>query len=92
MSFDRHLHLELCRIARELNSIFGMQITFEMLSYFANISTMSYALLAMLVQKDVSIYIWINIIYWVSTLVVRIYLINHICESVRIKVKQSIFQ
>ncbi|XP_025265714.1 uncharacterized protein LOC112638347 [Camponotus floridanus] len=52
MSFDRHLHLELCRIARELNSIFGMQITFEMLSYFASISTMCYALFVMLVQKD----------------------------------------
>jgi len=58
MSFDRHLHLELCRIARELNSIFGMQITFEMLSYFATISTMCYALFVMLVQKDISIYIY----------------------------------
>lgn len=89
MSCRRHLHLELCRIARELNSIFGMQITFEMLSYFMTISTMCYVLFVMLMQKNTSIYAWINIIYWVSTLVVRIYIINHICESVRAKVKQS---
>lgn len=91
VSFHRHLRLELCRTARELNSIFGMQITFEMLSYFISISTMCYVLFVMLVQKDASIYVWISIIYWVSTLVVRIYIINHICESVRVKVKQFIY-
>lgn len=88
MRFDRHLHLELCRIARELNSIFGIQITFEMLFYFVNISIMCYCLFQMLVQKVTSIYIWINIIYWIFILIMRIYVINHICESVRVKVKQ----
>lgn len=90
MSFDRHLHLELCRIAREWNSIFGMQITLEMVSYFTSISTICYGLFVMLTQEDreeISVYTWINISYWIFILVVRLHIINHICENVRVKVK-----
>ncbi|CAL1672159.1 unnamed protein product [Lasius platythorax] len=86
-----HLHLELCRIARELNSMFGMQITFEMVSYFTSISTICYGLFVMLTQEhreEISVYTWINISCWTSILVVRLHIINHICESVRVKAKE----
>ncbi|XP_029665572.1 uncharacterized protein LOC115236973 [Formica exsecta] len=86
-----HLHLELCRIAREWNSMFGMQITLEMTSYFASISTMCYGLFVMQVQEhreQIPTYTWINVIYWTSTLIVRLYIINHIYESIKVKFKK----
>ncbi|XP_050463452.1 uncharacterized protein LOC126857776 [Cataglyphis hispanica] len=86
-----HLHLELRRIARELNSMFGIQITLEMTSYFVSISTMCYGIFVMLMQEhqeQISVYVWTNIIFWVSSLIMRLYLINHIYESVKVKAKK----
>ncbi|XP_024870314.1 uncharacterized protein LOC112453667, partial [Temnothorax curvispinosus] len=47
-----HLHLELCHLARELNSIFGTQITFEMASYLLYLTALCYYLCLMLIRKQ----------------------------------------
>ncbi|XP_071632480.1 putative gustatory receptor 28b isoform X2 [Temnothorax longispinosus] len=88
-----HLHLELCRIARELNSIFGIQITFEMTTCFIFITSLAYGICMMLMQvlsKEISqsSYIWINVCLSFFALLIRVYVVNYICESVMIKANE----
>ncbi|XP_071572214.1 uncharacterized protein [Temnothorax nylanderi] len=88
-----HLHLELCRIARELNSIFGIQITFEMTTCLIFITSLAYGICMMLMQelsKEIlqSPYVWINISLSFFALLIRVYAVNYICESVMIKANE----
>jgi len=89
MFLNRHLHLELCRIAREFNLIFGMQMTFAMVSYIANITLMCFGLntFVMQYQEIITLYHWFGICCWISIFVIRLYIINYICECVKVKVK-----
>ncbi|XP_072754246.1 uncharacterized protein [Anoplolepis gracilipes] len=85
-----HLHLELCRIVRELNLIFGTQMTFEMASLITNITVICFGVNILLTQyqKSLPLYQWFGISYWISMLVVRLYVINYICECVQVKAKK----
>ncbi|XP_071632446.1 uncharacterized protein [Temnothorax longispinosus] len=47
-----HVHLELCRLARELNMIFGMQMTLEMTSCFLYLTGLCHWLCQMANQID----------------------------------------
>ncbi|XP_011707022.1 PREDICTED: uncharacterized protein LOC105462193, partial [Wasmannia auropunctata] len=80
------LHLELCRLARELNLIFAVQMTFEMAFFLSYLTSLFYYLYWMLIQehweKIYSIYDWISIIFWVFVLLVRIYIVNYTCDNV----------
>ncbi|XP_012232757.1 putative gustatory receptor 28b [Linepithema humile] len=80
-----HLHLELCQIARELNAMFGIQITLEMLAhlihltrlisyFFINVKIEDHHLLTSIGGIDFQVWIWIY--------VVRIFGLNYICENV----------
>ncbi|XP_067203584.1 uncharacterized protein [Linepithema humile] len=83
-----HLHLELCRIARELNVIFGIQITFEMVSHFTFLTSHCYYLCRILEQKhkdERSLHILIGIGFWFFASLIRLYALNYICESVKHK-------
>jgi len=44
MSFNRHLHLELCRIARDWHMMFKIQLTIEALSYLIHLTLLCYYL------------------------------------------------
>lgn len=89
MFLNRHLHLELCCIAREFNLLFGMQMTFAMVSYIANITLMCFGLNLFLIQyrKIITLYYWIAICCWILIFITRLYVINYICECVKFKVK-----
>ncbi|XP_071572179.1 uncharacterized protein [Temnothorax nylanderi] len=88
-----HLHLELCRIARELNFIFGIQITFEMTMCLIFMTSLAYGACMMLMQelsKEIlqSPTIWFNFSSWFFALLIRVYAVNYICESVMIKANE----
>lgn len=89
MSFSRHLHLELCRIARELNSIFGIQMTFELASCFLYLTGLCHHLCKMIMRESdhISAYGWFSMSIWVPSFLLKIYSINYVCESVSLKVK-----
>ncbi|XP_072754245.1 uncharacterized protein [Anoplolepis gracilipes] len=84
-----HLHLELCRIARELNLIFGTQMTFEMASHITNIIIMCFGLNT-LHGKKITINQWFGISYWTLMLITKLYAINYICECVQVKLTNII--
>lgn len=95
MSFGRHLHLELCHLARELNVIFGMQIIFEMASYFVYLTVLCYYFCMRLMWKHSSleeemyseIYYYFYMGLWIFLFSFKFYNINYICESIMVKVK-----
>ncbi|KAL6422642.1 hypothetical protein ACFW04_010702 [Cataglyphis niger] len=80
-----HLHLELCRITRELNLIFGTQMTFEMVFHITCITITCFGLSTLLMKDEISLYIWLNLIYCASMFIVRLYMINYICECIKVK-------
>ncbi|XP_072754242.1 uncharacterized protein [Anoplolepis gracilipes] len=82
------LHLELCRLTRELNSIFGTHITIKMTSYLLLITTLCYYIYSILMtgnQKEIQVYTWFSIVLWTSLFLVKLWTINYMCESVTIK-------
>ncbi|XP_067207940.1 putative gustatory receptor 28b [Linepithema humile] len=83
-----HLYLELCRIARDLNVMFGIQLTLEMTSYVIYLTSQCHVLCIMWLNEhrlQISLYNWIGVACWVFVFIVRLYGINYTCENVRIK-------
>ncbi|XP_032681963.1 uncharacterized protein LOC116849170 [Odontomachus brunneus] len=81
-----HLQLELCRIARELNLIFGTQMTLEMLNYLLFFTSLAfYVSIFLLTWKGIPIYIWLNGIILACICIIKLYSLNYICESVSVK-------
>ncbi|XP_029665573.1 uncharacterized protein LOC115236974 [Formica exsecta] len=82
-----HLHLELCRITRELNSIFGTQMTFEMVFYITNITIICSSLNKLLMEyrEELSLYQWFLISCGTMIFIVRLYVVHYICECVKVK-------
>ncbi|XP_011865763.1 PREDICTED: uncharacterized protein LOC105560874 [Vollenhovia emeryi] len=88
-----HLHLELCRITREFNFLFGIQITFGMTTYLMYLTSTCYGLCLYSMQqfsKEIlqTLFIWINVGSWAILLLIRMYFINYICESVMTKANE----
>ncbi|XP_011868447.1 PREDICTED: uncharacterized protein LOC105562317 [Vollenhovia emeryi] len=82
-----HLYLELIRLTRELSLIFTVQMTFEMAScllYLTSLFYYVYYMLYVIQEQDetYTIYDWFSIIVWVSMFLVRLYIVNYICENV----------
>ncbi|KAL6267839.1 hypothetical protein P5V15_000911 [Pogonomyrmex californicus] len=83
-----HLYLELCRIAREWNMIFGMQMALEMASYLLFVTALCYYLYTILMseyRKEIPVCIWFRIASWAFIFVGKLYIINYICENVSVK-------
>ncbi|XP_032681992.1 uncharacterized protein LOC116849181 [Odontomachus brunneus] len=81
-----HLQLELCRIAHELNLIFGTQMTLEMLTYLLFLTILAFYFCIMLLErKHVSIRTCVSTSVWACICIIRLYSINYICESVSVK-------
>ncbi|XP_011868450.1 PREDICTED: uncharacterized protein LOC105562318 isoform X2 [Vollenhovia emeryi] len=90
-----HLHLELCRIARELNFIFGTQITFGMTVYLVFMASLCYAICMALMQelpKEILQlpykHIWFNLSSWIFVILIRVYAVNYMCENITIKANE----
>ncbi|XP_067207075.1 uncharacterized protein [Linepithema humile] len=82
-----HLHLELCRIARELNVIFGLHLTFEIVSYLAFLTSNCYYFYRVLEQKhkDERAQTLMGLGFSFLICFIRLYAVNHICESIKNK-------
>ncbi|XP_032681998.1 uncharacterized protein LOC116849186 [Odontomachus brunneus] len=81
-----HLQLELCRIARELNLIFGTQMTLGMLTDLLFLTSVAYNFcIILLMRKGISISTWLGTTIWACICIIRLYSINYICESVSVK-------
>ncbi|XP_026828215.1 uncharacterized protein LOC113562603 isoform X1 [Ooceraea biroi] len=86
-----HLYLELHRIARELNLMFGMKMTLQTASYLLYLTAFCYHMFLFIkyeYRKDLSFFDWFMICVWTSLFIIRLYIINYICDSVRYKVKR----
>ncbi|XP_072754491.1 uncharacterized protein [Anoplolepis gracilipes] len=94
-----HLHLELCRIARNINSIYGMRITLQMFSYFIILTTVCYGQYNMMLcferiyrnnvplETKLIIVIYGNI--WCAIYVTKLVTLNYICENVSAKAEKT---
>jgi len=88
----RHLHLELCKISREIDSIFGIQTTFKMGCYFGYMAMNLYELFNIIFIKNyitnsilANIFICIQLT-WFFHNILKLLLINYMCEKVCTKV------
>lgn len=87
--FGRHIHLELRRIAHELNSLFEVHTTLETASYLIYLTTFFYHFYCTIMQgslKTISLLGWFIYLSWASLLIMRMYIINYICDNVGYKV------
>ncbi|XP_072754787.1 uncharacterized protein [Anoplolepis gracilipes] len=84
-----HLHLELHKISREVNSIFEIEMTFKMVCYFAFIAEFIRELFTAIFVRNYStskrILMITIIIFWLVWYISRLLLINYICERVSAK-------
>ncbi|XP_011858625.1 PREDICTED: uncharacterized protein LOC105556160 isoform X2 [Vollenhovia emeryi] len=88
-----HLHLELRKISREIDSIFGMQMTFKMACYFGWIANdLHEVLYAILVNNYVKYNIMSATLHfiWFSLNVFKFLLINYMCEIVSTKAQTTV--
>lgn len=85
----RHLHLELCKISREIDSIFGIQMTVSIGCYFCWLGQTFYEIFNMIFIKD---YINDRILYapliliWCLYFIFKLLFINYVCEKISTKV------
>lgn len=91
--FFRHIHLELCRIARNINAFFGIQITVQMICSFVFLSGLFYIQYHVMlcleekfysVENKLTILIHTNL--WCGIYLTKLITLNYICESVSAKV------
>ncbi|XP_067207071.1 uncharacterized protein [Linepithema humile] len=84
-----HLHLELHRISLEINSIFEVEMTFKMVCYFGIIAEFLRQFFSTLFIRhyvaEKAILITIIVIFWLAWYIVRLFIINYICEKVSAK-------
>ncbi|EZA58590.1 hypothetical protein X777_14755 [Ooceraea biroi] len=87
-----HLHSELCQVARDVNSLFGIQMTLQMISYFVLIIAMCHmqfnvlCFIQVYMHKVVTLKLLLNTNVWLTVYLTRLILLNHTCESVSTKV------
>jgi len=83
----RHLHLELCQLIRELNAIYEIQITMEMVSHLMHfIRIFCYIYINLVANDYISSLIKIDFYIWLFLHATTIFCINYMCESVSAKV------
>lgn len=86
----RHLHLELRKISREIDTLLGTQMSFKMACYFGWIAIdLRIIFFAMLINNYVKTNKYMCAILhfvWFSHNVLKFLLINYVCETVNIKV------
>ncbi|XP_024893161.1 uncharacterized protein LOC112468274 [Temnothorax curvispinosus] len=83
-----HLHLELYQIVRQLNVMFGIQITMELGAYMILIIRLSNYIYLHIKTKGrfiVTSLDWLYLSYWIFLHVAKIFFFNYICETVSAK-------
>ncbi|XP_029665568.1 uncharacterized protein LOC115236968 [Formica exsecta] len=85
-----HLHLELCKISREIDCIFGVQMTIKMGSYFAFMAAdLSHFFDLIFFNKYIislnNILFTILCLIWLSHNIFKLFIINYVCEKVSAK-------
>ncbi|XP_067207933.1 putative gustatory receptor 28a [Linepithema humile] len=88
-----HLHFELCRIAQDINSLFGIQMTLQMASYFVLcivLSYIQYNAIRQLYRTNATILkTMLSGGMWFIILLTKLISLNHICESVSTKAQKT---
>ncbi|KAH0946955.1 Gr14 [Eciton burchellii] len=89
-----HLHSELCRIARDINKLFEIQIILEMMSYFVIIMSSIYFQYRTIFMEHKNNPLMLSYILfyagtWLLVYVIRLVLLNHVCESVSTKARKT---
>ncbi|XP_011639912.1 uncharacterized protein LOC105428951 [Pogonomyrmex barbatus] len=83
-----HLHLELCKISREIDWIFGTQMTFKMGCYFGFMAMNLYELFNVIFINNYtnyrSVFICIQLV-WFFHNVLKLIIVNYMCEKVSTK-------
>jgi len=93
--FYRHVHLELCQIARELNVIFGPQLIMKIVVYFVYMTKLCYYIIMHVRTKGHLLFTsfsWFNASFWVMLQLARLFCLNYVCENVSAKVNSRKFQ
>ncbi|XP_072767256.1 uncharacterized protein [Anoplolepis gracilipes] len=83
-----HLHLELCNISREVNSIFGLQLTLKMGLYFGFISVAIQEIFEAIFIKGYANEtgkLFFVIFLWIIVHMIKLFFINYTCERVSAK-------
>ncbi|KAL6422644.1 hypothetical protein ACFW04_010704 [Cataglyphis niger] len=86
-----HLHLELCQISRELNEIFGIQMTLEMINCIICVMRQCWFLYIHVRTKTFLIFTpfsWLDIQIWILLNGSRIFCLNYACQSVSAKANE----
>ncbi|XP_071632178.1 putative gustatory receptor 28b [Temnothorax longispinosus] len=90
-----HLHLELCRTARDINGFFGVQMTLQIISYFILLNEGSYfeyhtiLHLKEIINNNVILKTFLSSIMWFFIFLTKLISLNHICESVSAKAHKT---
>ncbi|XP_025262466.1 uncharacterized protein LOC112637290 [Camponotus floridanus] len=91
-----HLHLELCRIARNINDFFGTEMTLQTIYKFVVFNAMIYLEYRILLcftkvheDSEESKAIFLIMTIFISANLMNLVTINYICESVSIKAKKT---
>ena len=90
---SRHLYLELRKISREINLIFGIQMTIKMAGYFIwmtfDLHEIFYPILITNYVKSKTMTIVLHMFCFTNN-IFKFLLINYICEIVTTKVGQIV--
>ncbi|XP_072754251.1 uncharacterized protein [Anoplolepis gracilipes] len=83
-----HLHLELCKISREINSIFGIQMTLKMGLYFGFITANLCEIFDVILIENyckLKVEFFVLLSLWIVFHVLKLFFINYVCEKVSAK-------
>ncbi|XP_071632262.1 putative gustatory receptor 28b [Temnothorax longispinosus] len=84
-----HLHLELCQIARDLNTIFGPQMTMEMATYLIYVARLCNYIYMQIQRKSRYMTIfWSGTSFWISLHLVQLFSLNYVCEKISAKANE----
>jgi len=90
-TFCRHIHLNLCSILRELNTIFGMQMVMQAVAFHVFTVQIIYeCYVTMIILYDNFTYgnlvDFSCICFWIIINTIKIFVFNYTCERVCVKV------
>ncbi|KAG7207308.1 hypothetical protein KM043_008975 [Ampulex compressa] len=87
-----HVYLEICRIARKINSIFGAELSLEAVTHYLLMGDILVCGYRLFMRSDDLLLLKLRncilMSIWFLLYVVRIFYINHIAESFSIKTKE----
>jgi len=85
----RHLHSELRKISQDVNTVFGIEMTLKMSSYYSCVVLGLHKIFSILFidyYMTKNLVYCITIVFWTFLYILRFIFINYMCEKVCIKV------